>query len=386
MAYSVSNIIPLNLILTPTGLGVADFSSAFAFADSTDGVLDEYFAVDTYRDYSSITEVGEDFDTTSEVYKIASRWFANIPRPSQISIWMWDSVADSAVEVATKADNETWRFWYFFDHDTVNNIPTALELGTFADATEHYIPMLTTAPEAIDPQDDTDLISEMQSAGNRFVSVGYKDPASVSNNPSQVYSMVQLAAAFNKFNPDGFRTAITGEFQVLPGVSGDSLTTTAYNALKEKKGVFFTQVELQGETDNSRVINSYSMSSFGEFMDDVVNLAVLKNRLQVNGYNAIANAGTKRSLNPEGYSTLLDSFDKTCKQFYNNGVAGRSTYVDEEDGETKVAKFGYVIRGNPSDALNLSDSNIADREFPATSILVILARAGHKATLDVTVE
>src|SRR5690606_7580756 len=112
----------------------------------------------------------------------------------------------------------------------------------------------------------------LKSKGNRHAFVGYVPANAIATDPSQAYAMVQLAAAFHKFRADGFRTAITGEYQVLPGVIGSSLSTTAYNALKAKNCVFFTQIELQGAVDASRVINSKSMSSYGEFMDDVINL------------------------------------------------------------------------------------------------------------------
>ena len=36
MAYPVDEIIPINLILTSAGLGYANFSSAFIFADADD--------------------------------------------------------------------------------------------------------------------------------------------------------------------------------------------------------------------------------------------------------------------------------------------------------------------------------------------------------------
>ncbi|EOB5433420.1 hypothetical protein [Yersinia enterocolitica] len=106
------------------------------------------------------------------------------------------------------------------------------------------------------------------------------------------------------------------------------MATSAYNALKAKNAVFFTKIELAGQIDNSRVINSKSMSSYGEFIDDVVNLDVLKNHIQVDGYNYIANVGTKRALTPRDYDGLLSTVAATCKRFFNNGVLGTGSYVD----------------------------------------------------------
>src|SRR5690625_3968881 len=315
MAYPVDNIIPINLILTPSGLGYANFSSAFAFAQADELQDGATFDVDTYRDYAEISDVLEDFKPDSEVAKIATRWFANIPKPPQISVYMWDSEEDSPVEVAAKADNAAWRYWYFFPTSVTDVEASALALGDWADAATHGLPITTSAAGVVDPQSDTDIASVLMAKGNRHVFVGYVPQSAIDTDPSQAYAMVQLAAAFHKFRADGLRTAITGEYQVLPGVSGASLSTTDYNTLKEKNVVFFTQVELQGAVDASRVINSKSMSSYGEFMDDVINLDVYRNHLQVDGYNYIANAGTKRSLTPSGYAGLLATLDATSKRF-----------------------------------------------------------------------
>jgi hypothetical protein len=238
----------------------------------------------------------------------------------------------------------------------------------------------------VDPLDDTDIASKLKAKGNRFVSMCYQPASAVVTDASQIYAGVQLAAAFYKFRPTGLRSAITGEFQVLPGVVGSDLTTTAYNALKAKNVVFFTQVELKGQVDNSRVINSKSMSSFGEFMDDVINLSVLKNYMQVDGYNYIANAGTKRPLTPVGYAGLLATLEATAKTFYDNGVLGDGVFNDPVTGEETRAKLGYAMHSKAEDVLGLSDAKKRAREYPTTTMTAILARAGHTAEITVNVE
>lgn len=420
MAYPVDNIIPVNLILTPGGLGYADFSSAFVFANTADlktlpappqamvkpgkikvveKVIAEgednalvtqedaqvVFPVDTFRDYGNLTELAADFSTASDIYLIATRYFAQVPRPAQITVWMKNPADKTLLETVNKATEEAWRYHYFFKHADLTD-PNVLSLSDWSDAAEHPVWFTTSAANITDGNVHNDIASQLAAKGNRHMFVGYKLAASVTADPSQAYAMVQLAAAFNKFKPLGINTAITGEYQVLPGVSGDSLKTSGYNALKTKKAVFFTEIELAGQTDACRVINSRSMSSYDEFIDDVINLDVLKNSLQVDGYNYIANVGTKRALTPREYGGLLSCVAATCKRFYDNGVLGEGTYVDQESGETKVASFGFVINSKPEDVLSLTASQRKKRYFPPTSVLVILARAGHVAEINVTVE
>ena len=118
MAYPVDNIIPVNILITPAGIGYANFSTAFIIARQADLEGGVTFDVDTYRDYASLDEVGEDFSTTSDTYKIATRWFANIPKPLQISVWMWDEVTDTdVIDTLEKANDAAWRYFYFLPHD-----------------------------------------------------------------------------------------------------------------------------------------------------------------------------------------------------------------------------------------------------------------------------
>ena len=384
MAYPVDNIIPVNLLLTPAGLGYADFSSAIVFADAADLVTGVTFAVDTFRDYSSVTDVAADFKTDSDIYRIATRYFANTPKPPTITVWM-KNATDTLLEIINSANDRIWRYHYFLKNaDVTAAILPAL--SDWSDAASHPLWFTFSTDNIVDQNTTDDVISSLKAKGNRHVFAGYKSATSVTADASQAYAMVQLAAAFHKFRPTGINTAITGEYQVLPGVSGDDLTTSAYNALKAKNAVFFTQIELAGSTDNSRVINSKSMSSYGEFIDDVVNLDVLKNHIQVDGYNYIANAGSKRAMTPRDYAGLLSAVSATCKRFFDNGVLGSGSYVDPDDGKTKVAQFGFVLRSSPEDVLNMTSEQRKRRVYPPTSILVILARAGHVAEININVE
>lgn len=389
MSYQVSNIIPFNIILTPAGLASANFNTAFAFATQADLQMGVTLAGDTFKDYASSVEVLEDFTEDSAPYLIARRWFASLPAPPQLSVYMWNDDAttgDSAAAVAGKAVDAAWRYWLLFPNSVADVQADVESLADFGDANGHFISFTTSDPAAIDPMADTDLGSALTARGNRHIFIGYRDPATVAGDPSQAYANAQTAAVFQKFNPDGARTAITAEYQVLPGVVGESLTTTAYNSLQAKNAVFWTQIELQGSIDASRTINTRTPSSFGEFIDDVVNLDILKNRMQVAAYNYIANAGTKRGLTESGYAGLLAAVERVLKQFYDNGVLGRAEYTNPATGEIELAKYGYVLFSAPEDVLGLTPSQRTQREYPPVQILAILARAGHTAEITLNVE
>lgn len=386
MAYSVDNIINVNILLTPAGLTYANFATILFFGVQDDLKTGVTLANDEYKDYASLEEVGQDFKEDSPPYLAATRWFANIPKPETFTVWMWDDTNDSVTAVLDKTADELWRYFYRFPNSVTSTESDVTDIADWMDANIHFTGFISDAAAMVDPQDSTDLASVLSSAGNRRVIIGYRETSTITDDASQEYADVQLMAAFQKFRPEGFRTAITGEYQVLPGVVGESLTTTAYNSLKDKKAVFWTEVELQGSTDASRAINTVTPSSFDEFMDDVINVDVLKNRIQVDGYNYIAGTPTKRPYTPRGYAGLLQTIDETARRFFDNGVLGRATYTDPTTGEEEVAKYGYVIFSDPEDVFDASQAQKRDREFPPVDMLALLARAGHTVNINIEVQ
>ncbi|BBE78626.1 DUF3383 family protein [Phytobacter diazotrophicus] len=385
MTYSVDNIIPVNLYLTAAGLGYGDFSSALIFAGSTDLKSGVTFAVDTWRDYSSLNEIAEDFSASSDIYLIATRYFTQIPKPKSVTIWMKNAADASLLDTVNKAEDEVWRYHFFFKNSDLTKA-NLLQLADWSDAESHPIWVTTSEAGATSASSTTDIAAVMAAKGNRHIFMGYRLPAAIVADSSQAYTMVQLAATFNKFKPNAKNSAITAEYQVLTGIAGDDLKTSSYSALKSKNCAFFTEIELSGETDSLRAINTRSMSSYNEFIDDVINLDVLKNHLQVDGYNYITGTSTKRALTPAGYAGLLTALTTTCKRFYDNGVLGKGTYVDPKTGEVATAENGFVILGKPEDVFNLTDAQRKAREYPATTIYAILARAGHVAEINVYIE
>jgi len=393
MAYSVDNIIQVNISLTPSGLGAADFNTIFFFSPVDQLEEDVSLEPGDIQDYEDLDDVADDWGTDSDVYLAASRWFAQIPAPRTFTAYVWDDDEEgdgqSALDVALEASGgKQWRYWYGFPFDVTEDDETVMSLADFADAQEHPIFIVRTDADLVDPNAEDTIADDLTEAGPRRLFMGYREPETVEDDDSQKYAGIQSAACFQKFNPEGDRTAITLEYQVLPGVVGESLSSNEYSALKDRNVVFWTQVELQGEIDASRLINSRSFSSYGEFIDDVVNIDILKNRLQVNGYNYIASppGGRKRPLTRRGYAGLLNVISDTLKDFYDNGVLGEATYTDPETGEEELAEYGYVIFSDPDDVLDLSASERADREFPPVRALAILARAGHTVQLDIDVE
>lgn len=148
--------------------------------------------------------------------------------------------------------------------------------------------------------------------------------------------------------------------------------------------MFYTKVELQGAVDAGRVINTWSHSSYGEYMDDVINLAAFSNAASVNLYNAVANQPTKLGQDPIGQSVLIGAAKAFCQQYINNGFLGPRNYIDPDDGVLKFTE-GYEILTQPEDILNLTSPDRAARKSAPLRIRIFRKGAIHQVPVDVNV-
>jgi hypothetical protein len=232
--------------------------------------------------------------------------------------------------------------------------------------------------EIRDPADVDDIATQLTSAGFRHVYT-----AAHATDP---YSGSALAKHFAAVNYSADRSTITGEFKKSPSVTAENLTGTAYTAMQsdKKKAVFYAVVDNQGSTDSGRWLNTLTHSTYGEFIDDVVNLDACVNYLTTSLYNAVANQTTKLAQTPVGQAVLIGAARATMQQFINNGYLGPRNYIDPDDGLEKYT-IGFEILTKPEDILDLSDADRSARKSAPLRIRLFRAGAIHivEADLDV---
>lgn len=153
--------------------------------------------------------------------------------------------------------------------------------------------------------------------------------------------------------------------------------------MKAKKAVFYTVIDMQGQEDNGRIINSWTHSTYGEYIDDVVNLDAFINDLLVTVYNAKANQTTKLAQEPADQNVLLTAARESCERYISNRYLGARNYTDPDDGLVKFTR-GYEILTKPEDILSLSDSERGQRKSAPIRIRVFRAGAIH--AVDITVD
>ncbi len=379
MSYNVNNIIQINTRIVPQGLGFANFAEAMLFAPESE--LPVGFEPDEIREYTDMTALSVDFSSGTETYQAANRWLGGVPATRSLRVYGVNDLDAAWSDTLDKARNVTWWFWSFFTKEVYADTAVAEEIAGWCNTAESWFQNCQTNLEAIEirkPAVSDDIASTLTTAGYRF--------AGTLAHLTDPYAGIALCKWFAAVNYSAIRSTITGEFKKLTGVASESLTDTEYGAMTKatKKCQFYTTVDLQGSSDVGRVINSWSHSSYGEYMDDVINLAAFVNALKVSLYNTLANSPTKIGQDPVGQAMLIGAARSICEQYVANDYLGPRNYTDPDDGIDKFT-VGYEILTKPEDILDLSDEDRDSRLSAPMRIRVFRKGAIHKSIVDIDV-
>lgn len=380
MGFPVSNIIPLTVNIRAAGLAFANFSKAVLFAPESE--LPSGFSVDTYRDYSELPSLAADFGSGTEVYKAANRWLGGIPAMNQLTVY---AVADSDTDWTTtlnKVRNKFWWFYSFFTKDVYANLTDVVAIAEWCNSNKSWFmncQQATTNVNAIrDPNSTSDIASTLTASGYRF--------AGSFSHATDPYAGIALCKWFAKVNYSADRSTITGEGKKLDGVTAENLTGSEYNAMLQdtKKCMFYSVVDLQGSSDPGRALNTWSHSTYGEYMDDVVNSEAFANAVSVSLYNTVMSAENKLGQDPVDQAILIGTAKRVCQQFIANRYLGPRTYIDPDDGVEKFTA-GFEILTKPEDILGLLQPDRDARKAAPLRIRIFRAGAIHKAPVDVSI-
>lgn len=379
MSYPATNIIRINARISPAGLGNANFASAMLFAPQPE--LPVGFEPDTYRTYFSLPALSEDFADTTETYKAAQRWLGGTPATRELKVYGAPTADETVTATSNKARNKLWWFWTFWTAPIYADKAKAQLVAQWCEDNSSFNMNNQTgasAAEIRDPAETDDIASLLTAAGFRF--------SATPCHATDAYVGNALAKHFAAVNYSADRSTITGELKKSPGVTAESLDGTAYSAMQsdKKKAVFYTVVDNQGSTDSGRWLNTLTHSAYGEFIDDVVNLAACINFLTTSLYNTLGKQVTKLAQTPVGQAVLIGSARATMQQFINNGYLGPRNYIDPDDGLEKYTA-GFEILTKPEDILDLSEADRKARKSAPLRIRLFRAGAIHIVDVDLDV-
>ncbi|MFT0547493.1 DUF3383 family protein [Allopusillimonas ginsengisoli] len=378
MSYPADRIIQVNARISPAGLGFANFASATIFAAGGE-VTAASMTVDTRKTYLTIQEVAQDFVDTTETYKAAAAWLGGTPKMRQVTIWMTDTTDATVTATLNKARDAFWWYWTIFPATELAVVADVKLIAAWCEANASMLVNNQSGASVADIRDQnetSDIASELTVLGYRHVYTA----AHATNAQSGTY----LAKHFAAVNYSADRSTITGEFKKSPGVAAEDLKGSEIVAMEDKNAAFYSIVELQGSQDVGRWLNTKTHSSYGEFIDDVVNLDAFINTLTVRLYNALANVTTKLEQTPRGQAVLLATARQVGEQYIANSYLGPRNYVDPDDGIEKYT-IGFEILTKPEDILDLSTEDRSARLAAPIRMRLFRAGAIHSAIVDLDV-
>ena len=131
-------------------------------------------------------------------------------------------------------------------------------------------------------------------------------------------------------------------------------------------------------------------SGVNQFFDQVYTRLAFKLRLQVSGFNYLAQTNTKIPQTEQGMTGLKNAYRKVCEQFVTNGTFAPgawndpTTFGNPEDHIRNIAELGYFIYGIP--IAQQSQTDRAARIAPSIQIAAKDSGAIHSSDVLVFVE
>lgn len=380
MSYSATKVIKINTRISAAGLSTANFGSAVLFVTADDLANETALTPDTYATVSETKDLATYLKTDSEAYEAASVWLGGTPTTGQLMIYRRAADDSSWATTLDKARNQVWWYWTFVTRPVYASETDVKQIAAWCDQNASFFFDCQTDDAATKIRTET----EKDDIASQLTALGYRHCATACHG-TDPYSGIYLAKHFARVNYTTPSSTITGEYKKSPGLLAEDLKASEYAAMENtlKKACFYAVIDLQGSVDSGRWKNTISHSTYGEWIDDVVNLDAFVNSLAVALYNTIANSTSKVPQTPAGQALLIASAKAVCEQFIDNRYLGARTYTDPDTADEKTTR-GYEILTKPEDILTITDSERNNRS--AAPMRVRIYRAGAIHAVDVTVD
>ena len=295
-----------------------------------------------YTLYNDISELAEDFPSTTKTYKIASRIFGQNPAPAQIAVCgvLYDDVEGEASDLVDALNTlvETNNDWYFLVCDR-NDAGIISALSEWVDT---QIKMYFVTTQALNTA--ATLESE------RTVVMYHDD--------EDAYVAEGLVAWAATHDPG----SLTFKFKTVNGVSEADITATELAALHEANG--FSYIRKMGVLQTTE-----GMTTSGEYIDVVMGGDFLKVRMEEEAAYLAVNT-LKIPYDNQGISMLMSCVDRVLKQGVTKGII-----LQDENGNG-VYEITVVKREDTS------KNDIANRVYNGVRWTAKLAGAIHSGTIS----
>lgn len=366
MSLSINQIVDVQLIDSPMGLAMRDFSLSLILTSSKGDI----FGASQDRTFfaASADEVGKHFGTESEVYKAARMYFSVIPKPKRVLIGYWDkgeaeqpteSITDALIAINDKNQN----FYGLYISDKVED-KIADEAHEWV--ASQVIPRVMAYTALRDEQiEDTEenIIKKWADKNTGRVMVLF-------NKTGDDHGAAQLLAMAINTNWRGYNTAKTLKFKAMTVRSDANISLNDAEKCRKLGVTFYT------DYDGMSMVAEGTMVG-GRWIDEIVGLDAFINAIQVETVNALRTY-PKIAQTDRGTEILIGRLTPVARQFVNNGFLAGGKWNGVEIGDLMPGDM--LFEGFQFYADSFANQTQADRDerlgMPIT-VAIKLAGAIH---------
>ncbi len=394
MSVDIKDIVDHKINIRSSGLAGADFQAAMlyvpfdkiptAFSTQSGSFLHIRKPSELSLEVNnngSIVEQG--FASDSETYQAATVWLSGVPAMDKLMVYLGQQAGDLISDLNHAYELNSW-FWTFLPADYHSSANLSKMATWIADKPSFFMSQISSQSVIADvrnPAIQNDLVSTFNQNGlrNTATFISAHTPITDTNINLSKYAGMALCKWFAAVDYNAVNSTITGEYKKLAGIVPENLSTTAIKAQEEKKAMWYGTAEHAGQVDAGRVFNSVTHSTYGEFMDSVLDSMVLLNDVQTSIYNVLTTTLTKLPYTPSGYQQALNKLSEVLQKYVDNGYLGERE-ITTSKGETKLS-VGFEIHSTANDILHVSDEERAERKPPMIRYSFYPAGAIHSFTI-----
>lgn len=373
----VSNVVNVDVILSPTAASGRNFGSLLILGTSTVIPVSERI-----RLYTSSEDIGADFGVDSPEYEAALVFFSQSPTPTQVYIGRWAKTLTSAesggTESLLQAVNAALQFtnWYGLavadDTELKEEDLLAVAAAIQGSSLSRILAVTTGDSKVLDSTDTTNI--------------GYKLKAGSFGRTFWQYSSTSKYAAISAFgraftvNFTGSNTTITLKFKQEPGVTYETLTSPQAAAIDAFNGNVYVYYA------NDTAILQQGVMANGDFFDERHGLDWLQNYVQTNYFNLLYTSLTKIPQTDAGGTRLLANVEQSMDQAVTNGLIAPGVWNGGPIGE--LSSGDTLTKGYYAYITPMAQQAQADREkrkAPLIQVACKLAGAIHYGDVQINV-
>lgn len=371
----LSNVIDVTIVPVLSGLALPAINTAALF--SKDDPIDGWDDGQAFKKYTNPTDVGNDFGTTSNAFKLASAFFGQQPNVlttnGYLVIILLTSSGTEKIEAAiARTINDVYYFGVLADQllsggDLAN-------LAEYAQGIDKMVFYASSAHSDFAPGGPLDLIATSSETHTRGLS--YTGSAGIDTQRfAAAYAGRALSVDFS-----GSNTTVTMNLKRLAGITPDtSIDQTALDAAKAAGvDVYVSFASVPG----------LATSGVNAFFDEVYNEFWFKFALQTAGFNFLAQNG-KIPQTDAGIEAIKNVYRQVCDQAIRNGFVAPGAWTsatvfgDPASLIRNVKDVGYYVWA-PAVALQ-SQADRDARLAPTVQIAIKAAGAVHHSNIIVNV-